>query len=394
MKIALLIQHADRRKGGAEGYSLDLARNLTARRHQVTVIAESGPEAVAEGARAAGFTCMYLGTTGRGRWARLRDFLRRLKDVYENHTYDIVHAMLPCWRCDVYQPHSGLATELWRFGHLKHPRPLVQRWARRFNRWNPKRRGLMRIEQSLMAHAPWLLCSSSMMREFARSHMTLPEDHLVSMFYGIDLSYFDPAHGRASRGAIREEWQVSQEQCLALLVANNWKLKGVHEAIEALAQVANRRQLVLMVVGREDPAPFLKKAQRLGVEEQVRFVGRVPDLRTLYGAADIMLLPTRRDTCSLVVLEALAMGLPVITTLQNGACDAIESGRQGILLDRGDPAALARALTTMLDREQRKAMAREALAVRSTLSHEHHIDKIEAVYRTVLERRQALESIA
>ena len=91
----------------------------------------------------------------------------------------------------------------------------------------------------------------------------------------------------------------------------------------------------------------------------MRFVGRMKDMRGLYGAADMLLLPTRRDTCSLVVLEALAMGLPVITTLQNGASEVMEDGKQGILLDRGDPAMLADAMAEMLDRERLRAMSHE-----------------------------------
>ena len=293
MNIALLIQTADRRKGGAEGYTLDLARSLTARGHQVTVLAESGPEAVAEGARAAGFTCMFLGSQGGWRWARLRSFLGRLKEACERHTYDIVHAMLPCWRCDVYQPHSGLATELVLRGHLKHPRPLVRRWARRFNRMNPKRRGLMKIERTLMEHQPWLLCLSAKMAEFAREQFSLPEDRLVSMMNGIDLAHFDPAVGKGSRTALREEWQIDEGQYLALFVGNNWRLKGAQETLEGLAFLAaeDRRRLVLMLVGPEDPAAYRKKAERLGVAGQLRFAGRVRDLRGLYGAATCCCCP-------------------------------------------------------------------------------------------------------
>ena len=110
---------------------------------------------------------MYLGSKGHLRWWRLQEFLRRLKDVYDNHSYDVVHAMLPCWQCDVYQPHSGLAAELFLEGHLKHPGALARRWARRFNRFNPKRRGMMKIERRLMEHHPWLLCLSSKMGDFA-----------------------------------------------------------------------------------------------------------------------------------------------------------------------------------------------------------------------------------
>jgi UDP-glucose:(heptosyl)LPS alpha-1,3-glucosyltransferase len=390
MKIALVIQNADRRAGGAESYTLDLARMLGAgpggRGHQVSVIAEAGPTAVADGARAAGYQCVFLGAAGRTRWARLQDFLGRLKDFYEGGTYEIVHSMLPVLRCDVYQPHSGLATDSWLNGHLKHPRPLVQRWARRFNRFNRKRRGLARVEQELMRHRPWVLCFSSMMRDFAREQFSLPLDHLVTLVNGIDLSRFEPSVGVRSREAIREEWKIERDQRLALLVGNNWKLKGVQDAIGALHKLGDPR-VVLMVVGRDDAIAYRKQAERLGVTDRVIFTGSVADPRPLYGAADFLLLPSRRDTCSLVVLEALAMGLPVITTRQNGASEVIEDGRQGLLLERGNPAALASAIRIMLEESRRREMAREAIALRSTLSIEHHVSRIEVLYQRIISER-------
>ena len=387
MKVALLIQNADRRNGGAEGYTLDLARWLTARGHQVTVIAEQGPAAVAEDALAAGFKCMYVGANGRYRWTRLKDFLTRLKEVYEHGAYDIVHSMLPVWRCDVYQPHAGLATELWLSGHMKYRRGLVRRWARRFNRWNPKRRGLARIERELMGQRPWVLCFSQAMRRYVREQFALPEDRLVLLMNGIDLARFDPALGARSREAIRGEWHIEADQRLALLVGNNWKLKGVSEAIGALARLGDRR-MVLMMVGRGEPEAFRKLAEKLHVADRVQFVGSVSDPRPYYGAADLLLLPTKRDTCSLVVLEALAMGLPVVTTRQNGASDLVEDGKQGLIVEHGDAAGLSGALEAMLDGGRLREMSREALAMRGRLSFDHHAARVEEVYGEVMNARR------
>src|SRR4051812_29683658 len=184
MKVALIVQNADRRNGGAEQYTLDLARTLTERGHQITVVAEHGPAAVAEGAAAAGYKCMYLGAKGRTRWKRLQDFLLRVKDLYAGGVYEVVHAMLPVWRCDVYQPHAGLATDLLATGHMKHTRRVVQRLSRIANHVNPKRVGLAQIEQQLMKSEPWVMCFSSMMKSYAQQRFSLPDDHLVMLMNG------------------------------------------------------------------------------------------------------------------------------------------------------------------------------------------------------------------
>jgi UDP-glucose:(heptosyl)LPS alpha-1,3-glucosyltransferase len=397
MKIALVVQNSDRRNGGAEQYTLDLARSLTLRGHQVTVVAAHGPAAVAETAAAAGYKVMYLGASGRTRWMRLKDFLNRTRDLYEGHAYEVVHAMLPVWRCDVYQPHAGLATDLLATGHMKHPHYIIQRLSRVANHMNPKRVGLARIETSLMAHQPppWVLCFSSMMREWAQTHFDVPAEHLVMLTNGIDLAKFDPTIGARSRQAIREEWKIGADQRLGLLVGHNWKLKGVRESIEALQMMGARgggQRVVLMVVGRDDARGYRELAEKAGVGDRVIFMGSVTDPRPLYGAADFLLLPSRRDTCSLVVLEALAMGLPVITTRQNGASEVIDHGRQGIIMERGDKPALVKALKTMLDPTRLRQMSREAIALRGKLSFEHHVGVVEGVYRKVLAERAGLKT--
>jgi UDP-glucose:(heptosyl)LPS alpha-1,3-glucosyltransferase len=383
MKIALLIQNADRRAGGAESYTIDLARALRARGHQITVVAAEGPPAVAEEARATGFNVVYVGAEGRFRWKRIQDFVLRLKGLYDRKAYDIVHAMLPVYRCDVYQPHSGMALDNWKNSHLKYPRWIVRRWARRFNRFNFKRHGLARLEEEMMRQKPWLLCFSTAMRDFAREHYAIEDDKLVMMMNGIDLSRFEPSFGTRSRDAIRGEWKVDDDQALGLLIGNNWRLKGVQDAIQALTHIPER-QIRLMVVGHDDPVPYIKLAEKLNVRDRVIFAGGVSDPRPLYGAADFLMLPTRRDTFSLVVLEAMAMGLPIITTRQNGASEVMQDGKQGILLQRGDPAALAQAMRQMLDRDRRRSMSQEVIAIRQQFSFEHHVGRVEGVYERVL----------
>lgn len=386
MKIALAIENADRRRGGAEAYTLDLAWALALRGHHVTVVAQRGPAAVAQSARSSGFQCIYLGARGATRWGRLQHFMGRMREVYQSRSYQILHAMLPLYRCDVYQPHSGLAVETLATGHLKHVHWLRQRGSWLTNQIHLKRRGLAKVEMEMFAHQPHLLCFSSMMRDFAQNHWALPPDRLTMLMNGIDLARFDPAAiPPQSRGALREEWHIGADQPVAMLVGNNWRLKGLSEAITALAACRENNPM-LMVVGKGNPAPFRKQAATLGVAQRVIFLGNgqgVADPRPLYAAADLLLLPTRRDTCSLVVLEALAMGLPVITTRQNGASEAITHGVEGFVLERGDATSLVRALNDLCDPVRRAEMSRAAAALRPTLSFEHHVSRIEAVYQAI-----------
>ena len=175
------------------------------------------------------------------------------------------------------------------------------------------------------------------------------------------------------------------DQPAALFVGNNWKLKGLPEAIAALAACENKK-LALMVVGKGNPEPFREQAAALGVANRLLFIGNgegVADPRPLYAAADFLFLPTRKDTCSLVALEALTMGLAVITTKQNGAHEAFTDQTHGFVLDRGDTPALAATLNALCDPALRQKMSQAALTLRPSLSFDHHVSRIEGVYEAV-----------
>jgi UDP-glucose:(heptosyl)LPS alpha-1,3-glucosyltransferase len=125
-------------------------------------------------------------------------------------------------------------------------------------------------------------------------------------------------------------------------------------------------------------------AAAAGVTEQVCFAGATDDPYAFYQAADFFVLPTRHDPCSLVVLEALAMGVPVISTIFNGACEIMPAGHAGTVLeDPTDLPALAAAMRNMLDPLQRRRLADQCLALRPALSQQTHLDKLEHLYQSL-----------
>jgi UDP-glucose:(heptosyl)LPS alpha-1,3-glucosyltransferase len=143
---------------------------------------------------------------------------------------------------------------------------------------------------------------------------------------------------------------------LALFVAHAFALKGLDRAIAGLAGAPGAR---LLVIGRGEPARFLALARRLGVASRVAFAGEVPGLERLLGAADALVHPSRYDPCSLVVLEALAAGVPVIGSRQDGACELLGGGGF-VLADEDDPVELSRRLLELADRTTREKMGAEA----------------------------------
>ncbi|HSZ56834.1 MAG TPA: glycosyltransferase family 4 protein [Tepidisphaeraceae bacterium] len=377
MKIALVILHADPARGGAERYTVDLAAALRRRGHETTLLATRFGEKVGRDED------VLLRVRGATRVGRYEQFLDQLDSYLAEHAFDIVHAMLPVRRCDVYHPHAGLAVEAIASADVKYEgaaRRTIARAARRFNR---RRLRFAAVERELLTsnEPPVVLCLSEYIKSVVRKHYSLPEAKLATLFNAVDLAKFDPASRRGAGDEARRRLQIAPDNIVALIIAQDFARKGLRQAIVATAKVDDPR-LVLVVAGKQDPAAYRRLAQEHGVADRVIFAGPTDDPYAFYRAADFFVLPTRHDPCSLVVLEALAMGLPVISTVFNGACEIMTDAQHGYVLnDPADTDALASAMRHVLDPSLRQSLSAACLQLRPALSHDHHLDQLRQIYQ-------------
>jgi UDP-glucose:(heptosyl)LPS alpha-1,3-glucosyltransferase len=297
--------------------------------------------------------------------------------------------MLPVRRCDVYHPHAGVAAEAIESGHAKHAGAVKRELARLANGVNVKRRAFARMERELLAEssAPVVLCLSEYVKCTVRKHYPgLGEDRLATLFNAVDLAKFNPAARPEVAPTVRAKYTPHEGDLMGLMIAQDFERKGLAEAIDGLAD-ARQERLRLVVVGKQNPSCYRTQANREGVAEQVDFAGPTTDPFPFYAAADFFVLPTRHDPCSLVVLEALAMGLPVISTNQNGACEIMTPGVHGFVLDSADDIdGLATAMRALCDNATRKRMSEACLALRPKLAYGTHLDTLMRIYQGVLDR--------
>lgn len=379
MKIALVILHGDPARGGAERYTADLQLALRGRGHDAELLASTfaGDEVLSHDV-----LIPSSGLTRAGRYARFLESLDRHLD--QTH-YDVVHAMLPVRRCDVYHPHAGIASESIRSGHLKHDAALSRAAAKFGNRMNARRQRFARVEQELLRHQPppTVLCLSEYVKATIRRHYDLPESKLATLFNAVDLARFDPARRVEARVEIRQRFAIREDQVVGLMIAQDFARKGLSEAIAALVAARDPR-LLLLVVGKQDRSAYRNLATERGVSDRVVFAGPTDDPHAFYRAADFFVLPTRHDPCSLVVLESLAMGVPVISTVFNGACEIMRDSEQGfVLADPSDIETLARSMRCMTDDDRRRAMSQACLVLRPALSFDGHVDRLLEIYRGI-----------
>jgi len=211
-----------------------------------------------------------------------------------------------------------------------------------------------------------VICISEMVRSDIRAHFAVAEEKLHVIYNAIDPAAFGP-HVRTTREATRNALGLRDTDVAFLLLGSGYARKGVPTAIRALARLP--RQARLVVVGRDKtPARYEAIARRSGVADRVVFAGAQADPRPYLGAVDAFVLPTLYDPLSNAVLEALACGLPVVTSQRCGAGELVVAHDAGWTCDSIDDAAFAERMRALLDPTERERRGVNAIAAVATLT--------------------------
>lgn len=158
---------------------------------------------------------------------------------------------------------------------------------------------------------------------------------------GVDASHFSPAARLARITSARERRGLRRDDFVLLLIGNDWRVKGLTTVLEAMSLLPEV-PLRLLVVGTDSQGPFREIAARFGVDGQCLWETPQPDVLDFYAAADVYVSPSREDSFGLPVAEAMACGLPVITSAFAGVADCVRDGVDGFVLrDPRDAQALA-----------------------------------------------------
>ncbi len=195
---------------------------------------------------------------------------------------------------------------------------------------------------------PIIVLSQRMKREFL-SHYASMEDRLPVILSGVDSTRYSPANTLLYRDETRCRHSVAMTDTLVLFVGGYWERKGLSQVIKALPRLRSS-QVTLLVVGSGDATRYRKLARNEGVKQRVIFAGPVEEVWKYYAAADIFLLPSLYEPFGLCILEAMATGLPVVTSREAGVAELIHDGFDALLLeDAGDVADIAAKLDLLVE---------------------------------------------
>jgi glycosyltransferase involved in cell wall biosynthesis len=158
---------------------------------------------------------------------------------------------------------------------------------------------------------------------------------------GVDGRSFSPALRLVRRESARLERGIRASDLVLLLIGNDWATKGIHTILEAMVLLA-AAPVRLLVVGGDVREPYAAAAAKLGLLDRCIWQPAGGKVLDCYAAADVYVSPSREDSFGLPVLEAMACGLPVITSVAAGASELVKDGIDGFVLrDPGDAQALA-----------------------------------------------------
>jgi len=289
---------------------------------------------------------------------------------------------------DIIQSHDKtLFQDIYRAGDGCHIEWLRQRW---------KRTGFLGRLSFLLNPYHWLILTmermifkghrfkkiiaiSELVKRNILEHYHVDERDIEVIYNGVDLGRFHPENRNLYRDEIRRRHSIGENDFVVLFVGSGFERKGVEYLLRASEVVSE--PITVLVVGKGSE----EKMRRYIKKQRVIFCGPQREIHKYYAASDIFVFPTMYEPFGNVHLEALASGLPVITTRLSGASEIIQEGVQGFVIDKPeDINMLAEKVTILMNRDKNVRMGFEARRLAENFSFGVHIEKTMALYQTLL----------
>ena len=384
MKIALVNKKFSLSGGGAERYAVDLANALIAQGHEVdcygNILEDLDP--------AAGKIPLKM--FQKPGWLRILSFARNFRiEIKQRYaTYDIVYALTQAFPADLYFMGGG-AHEHWL--SLRYP----QRWRNYLKRIiTPVHAAQLWLENKIYQeeNCMAIIANSCLVRDHAQKYGNVDPRRVFVVHNGIDRQRFNLTIAGKYREITREEFGLCEDDFVISYLSHNWARKGLLTIFGAMAEVKRRLGLDcrILIGGKGDAGAFRAQGVELGLDdESMIFVGTYSMPEKLYVASEVSILPTMYDPCAGVTVEAMACGVPAITTRDNGSHELIKHGKSGFVLNAYDAVSeLAEYIILLQDKAIREKMGRVAAAEVRDRTFEQVVTETIAVMREVAAQKE------
>lgn len=377
MKIALITKRVSQSLGGAERVSVNLAGKLSAAGHDVHIFT-GHTDTVVEG------TVLRLIRTVK--WLsplRLLSFQRNVRNILRKEKFDLVYSLCQVYPVDIYRVGDGIHRHWMK---VQYPGALL--------RWMKYLTSLVHLVMIFLEgkifqddNRSFFITNSQLVKDQIIEYFHIPDEKIVVIYNGVDSNIFNPGV-KAYRNEMRREHGIDDEDLVILFVSNNWERKGLATIIEAISKAGNDK-IRLLIVGRGNSRHYISLAVGKKISaEQLTFIGRTGDVDKYYGMSDIFVLPSRYEPFANVCLEAMACGLPVITTRTNGASEIITPERDGFILnDWRDSGGLASIIKDMTVESLRREIGKNAAETAKNYTWQRHLEETSGLFNLISDRK-------
>lgn len=287
--------------GGLQKDFVAMAKEVAGRSHQITLIVSEIDEPLPG---IAGSTVVQLPAKGISNHARIADFAKQVQKFLRQAVFDAVVMFSRIPGGDFYYAADDCFAAQAQAEH-----PFLSRIL-------PRYRTFGKLEKAVFAPQSncriFTLTDRQIMQY--RKYYHTPEDRFIQLPPGIAGRFCTPDNTEVVRNEVRQEFNIPDDAILILQIASSFKTKGVDRAIAAVASLDKKQNVYFLVCGGDNSVKYRKLAAGLDISDRVIFTGARNDVERLLAASDVMLHPARKEATGTVIIEALAMDIPVIAT--------------------------------------------------------------------------------
>ncbi|HXF29209.1 MAG TPA: glycosyltransferase family 4 protein [Chlamydiales bacterium] len=365
--------------GGLEKYTKCLCEAFSARGHQVTLLTTHWNSQIAT----KGFRVVDFGRKSKWSLRHLMQFDRDVSSWLSDNHVDVVFGLARNFYPQTfYRAGNGCHT-----AYLHHRKHFSSAFKRLTIAMNPLHWLICRMEKETFLHPQLrtLFTNSQLVkREILEHYPEVDPDKIKVVLNGVEWKGLEIPFEESlqRRSDIQRSLDLDPDAYQFLFVGHEYQRKGLGLLLEALSSIKDR-PFQLSVVGKEkNEASFKKRAKELGLEEKVHFFGPQKEVTRFYQAADTCVIPSYYDPFANVTVEALAMGLFVVSSLMNGGSEVIFNEKMGCVFREFRPEVLARTLTKAMNFPKSSESAR---SIRQKIEHLDFAHQIESIVSEVEE---------
>ena len=332
MKIAIVRRECGLGLGGAEGYCENVARGLKGLGHDVTVVSRLSKIHDKE------ISWLRVPIFGRGSILKNMSYFFSAAKILKRHKFHLIYGLSRIANADFLRISDPLHAEWLERGYSSHPLPFNIR------KHLPRHASLLWQEKKAISSAKFIITNSNLVRHQVVRHYRIHPDKIFTVYNGVDLTRFKPP-SRHRKKELRKGLGLPEDATLLLFVGADVRRKGLIPLLKAVSALKSTSYNTHVAAAGFTPSSSIKRLiQELGIENRVHFLGFRTDTEKVYGAGDLLCLPTSYDPFANVCLEAMACGLPVLTTKWNGASELVEQVASYLVIKSPEAASIHAAL--------------------------------------------------